>query len=648
MGFFRDYWERRKQKKLEKSLEERKNTFIHEALGELDSAIGSDAQPSEKMEKIVRILETKCTKAITLGIIGQDEGIEELANALGNKPEYQEAITNSKKIHAEDMIYYEFKSGEIGISEILLHVDDYIKDFHLMSNEWQVVSTKEKNDLLKQIIEAHAPNEEEKNLDFKNLEKRLKTYYVLKISDEKNPQAFLQLYQEFIRDCINEDPQKVEEFRECFKMYCDPSVLRKIDALREIGTGISFDSVDMVPVLYDGIDPKENVERNEKIAEKLRFKDITAEQLLFIRKAHTFPLDRVVEPIGEYSGMEPASNPFESVLLKKGIDVKDYEILVPRYRATSHWCINGIVGDHAGNCFDGDLFIIEEASEHKDDSQLLNMRPEDTFFLGDLKLSPKSKIMMSVEKYKELLQDPKMKKQLERIKVVLFKENPNEALKCYMNDNGYVWGDISAWGYALGRGKNKEAQTDYLSKLTYSIEHKKVQGFEMCASVTDEGLMIEYVKNPESKEKMRETISKAYEKRGWPKPETIGEEFQFRNVSRMMDDYLAEVETMEFLSLLESKFPDKQAQIQKLTKLYKKGISQSNNDTVGKVYDACAQELAEEIGLENILEVTKEFNQSQRKKEVEYRKRKDKELLEKGLITEEEYGDRDDDDVIYS
>ncbi len=63
---------------------------------------------------------------------------------------------------------------------------------------------------------------------------------------------------------------------------------------------------------------------------------------------------------------------------------------------------------------------------------------------------------------------------------------------------------------------------------------------------------------------------------------------------------------------------------------------------------ACAQELAEEIGLENILEVTKEFNQSQRKKEVEYRKRKDKELLEKGLITEEEYGDRDDDDVIYS
>ncbi len=646
----RDYINGRKQKKLDKSLEEKKQVFIQGLLDELESiANNEEVSQTNKMVQIAKVLGNNCRIAKQLGIISQNEDISELTNALGGKKEYKEAILYTERKDTEERIYFDFISGQKSLTDILEDIEKYNKDFNSSENEWKVISLKQKYDILKKIIEENGVIEDEKFNHLHTLKKKFENYYIVKLNQEKNPQILIKLYDEYLRDFINNDPEKVQEFRQYCKWCGIDNIIRKIDTLNEIGSEISYTSVDQVPVLYEELDEKESIQRNESLAQSLRTKEITADQLLFIRKTHIFPLDGVVEPIGDYSGMEYMDSPFDSILRRKynAIDADEFEILTPRYRATSHWCINGIVGDHLDNFFTGDFMIIEEASEHKDNSQLLNVKAEDSIFLGDLKLSTKFKVMMSVKKYKELIQDEKMKKQLEKVGVILYRENPQKVLKTYMNDNGYVWGDISSWGYALGRSREEEAQTEYLTRISTSLASKMVQGFEKCASSTDEGLVIEDVKNPESREKMKKTVIKNNKIMEIEEPDKVGDDFQFRNTSLDLDRFLSYTTTMDFFMYLKKKLPDKQEKIQHIVKLYKEALLYYSGDEPDLLFERHAEQLIDEIGVDNLLEITKEFNKSQREKDKEHRIKKDKELLDKGMISKEEFYDRCDGGIEY-
>ena len=644
---FRNFLNRRKQKKLDKSQEEKKQTFIQKVLTEINSVMANEELSQEsKNEKIFKILSSNCYDAKSLAIIGQDKGVDELAKALGNRKECQEAILQAKKNEAEINMIYGIKQFSIGNTrELLAMSEDYIKNFESDNNSWNEISTKQKFDLLKRIVEKHIEDNEEKSKCMRDIAHKAEHYYIGKICSEKNPQTLMTLYNEYIRDFADNNPEIENKFKNYFQTYY-ADILRKIEALKEIGTDITYDSIDSVPVLYEELDEEKNIERNEEIAKQLENKEIKAENLLFIRKTHVFPKDGIVETIGDYSGMEASSSPFEDILRKRDeVDnVEDFEILVPRYRATSHWCINGIVGNHAGNSFSGDIIIIEDASEHKDDSNLLNVKPEDSFFLGDVKLSPKSKIMMSVQKYKEMLQDKKMKGQLKKASVILYKDDPSKALKNYMNENGYVWAEISGDKFALGNSSNEVNQTKYLQKVSYDLAASRVKEFEKCASTTDKGLMIGSVKNPETRRKMVETVIENYEKMGFESHKDVGDDFPFKDTSEMLDNFLTFNTNMEYFKFLESKFPDMKEKIQEVAELYKKGVHSSMSMQAQATIDFedAAKPLIDEIGTENLLGATKEFNQIQREKEKEARSKKDKELLESGMITQDEYDDRND------
>ena len=131
---------------------------------------------------------------------------------------------------------------------------------------------------------------------------------------------------------------------------------------------------------------------------------------------------------------------------------------------------------------------------------------------------------------------------------------------------------------------------------------------------------------------------------GFKSHKDVGDDFPFKDTSEMLDNFLTFNTNMEYFKFLESKFPDMKEKIQEVAELYKKGVHSSMSMQAQATIDFedAAKPLIDEIGTENLLGATKEFNQIQREKEKEARSKKDKELLESGMITQDEYDDRND------
>ena len=130
-------------------------------------------------------------------------------------------------------------------------------------------------------------------------------------------------------------------------------------------------------------------------------------------------------------------------------------------------------------------------------------------------------------------------------------------------------------------------------------------------------------------------------------PDKVGDDFQFRNTSFDLDRFLSYTTTMDFFMYLKKKLPNKQEEIQHIVKLYKEALLYYSGDEPDLLFERQAQQLIDGIGVDNLLEITKEFNKSQREKEKEPRIQKDKELLDKGMISKEEFDDRCDGGIEY-
>ena len=86
-------------------------------------------------------------------------------------------------------------------------------------------------------------------------------------------------------------------------------------------------------------------------------------------------------------------------------------IYSPNPRQTLHFTLNGLVQSHMMGNFEGrDFIIIEPLKYHIDDS-LYALRPEDTYFKGNLELSSESALVISEEKYEQIKNDPEYSKE---------------------------------------------------------------------------------------------------------------------------------------------------------------------------------------------------------------------------------------------
>ena len=119
-------------------------------------------------------------------------------------------------------------------------------------------------------------------------------------------------------------------------------------------------------------------------------------------------------------------------------------------RKTLHFCINGLVGSHMYGDFSSRPFIIiEPLKYHIEDPRLLSLRPEDTFFKGDIQLSNEAVIIIRSEVYEMIKDSEKYKSELSKYKIVLYHGDDEViAVNKTLNNLGYDAFVISGHGYS--------------------------------------------------------------------------------------------------------------------------------------------------------------------------------------------------------
>lgn len=625
------YFNRRKQLKLDKSKNEKINDFKDKILKRTEEIMRDDkySTDQEKYQEIYKMLKSYEREAIELGIL-EKRDIEQMAKNFKENKDIQNAITFVQKEEMEHEITYSLNYG-MDTKEFSKSIEKYIEKFCLEENKFKFFSEKEKFNIITEILKKNATKDilEEKMLLLKSF---YKNSYFAKIIMGKDSNEVVRLYNEYVSEFLKNSPELESEFRDEFSG--DKDILRKIDLINELGASAGFRTMEEVPLFFDMTKESVDQDANAEVANRKKNKDITAEDMLFIRTTQVFPKDGVVEHVGQYSEVETIGNPLMDALMKidPEINKDELQLVAPRFRWTTHWCVNGIVGDHSLGAFSGrDFFIIEEASEQTENKNLLNMLVADVIFMGDVKLSSKARIMMHIEKYQELMSNPKMKKQLRKMNIILYKGNPSEALKMYMNERGYVYGKMSSFSYVAGIKEGPEKE--YLDKIESSLKEGKVEGFEHCAYTSDEGVKLSAMRNPQFVSEVFYTADKETRQMHGleEKQDKVGDTSIYA-MSACSDEKLTYSIIQRYFEYLSSIYPE----MQSLNTEVIQAIQENNN------MEFCekAEKIIRKIGVDKIKSATEQFNKMIKEEQKVARKQKDKDLLDKGLITQEEYKDR--------
>lgn len=152
-------------------------------------------------------------------------------------------------------------------------------------------------------------------------------------------------------------------------------------------------------------------------------------------------------------------------LLRKEISKYEIEFITPR--DTIHFCINGLAQSHMYGNFDDREYIIVEPLKHHIDKSLKSLRPEDTFFKGDMHLSNDCAIIMSEDTFNEIVDDPKFQQELETFKIFVYiGKNQVLAVNKTLNQLGYDSFMISNNDFTFSENGNlAEEMNEFLQKI---------------------------------------------------------------------------------------------------------------------------------------------------------------------------------------
>ena len=109
-----------------------------------------------------------------------------------------------------------------------------------------------------------------------------------------------------------------------------------------------------------------------------------------------------------------------------------------------HWNLNGLMENKINS---EDIIIIEPLIQQINNKKLVNISEVNTYFSGPIKLSSKSIVLMKVEQYKELEQNPKFRKILDKMNIRLYEGKKEFALRMLFRDKKYIYLDITEEGY---------------------------------------------------------------------------------------------------------------------------------------------------------------------------------------------------------
>ena len=451
------------------------------------------------------------------------------------------------------------------------------------------------------------------SMEVRELEKKISDIYegtlLYRIRKEKDINKQIDLYEEYIRDFRNGKEIDLEAEKEYLRInvedICQMEFM-KVRELRKACEQHGIPPVAKVSKIYKTETFKTTRDRNDLLCEQhVREGKVETKDLALVRTTTIFPKNGIIETTDKHSDLIVEESPFAKELKEAGvIDPKKYNILKFQNRRTIHFTLNGLVGSHEyGNFQNRNFIIIEPFDEHVEDDSLMNINEADTYFQDNMVLSKRAAILIPVEKYKALIKDENMLKELNKMDIRLFEGNEEEAVRMCLLDKGYAFGEIHKWGFEtyLDREKPRVQNEILIEKEEEAIANR----------LKEQGKNVEYGGvhfNSESK--------KIDDER---RKELIEEEL------KLFVESIAGVADFEFSKTVLMNELLARAYLPKEAKFEEGDISKPEIEV--KV-------LLEKLTPEGLEKATKIYNEKITNEHKEARRNKDEELKQKGLIDE--------------
>lgn len=213
---------------------------------------------------------------------------------------------------------------------------------------------------------------------------------------------------------------------------------------------------------------------NRNIAEEFTKINYEGKELNFVNKNGLFAFDK----LDEFKGTDM----FQSIHDREAELLEQYGLVSSKYRSTKHFALNGLVSSHVyGNFSNRSYIFLDPFSEHKND-EMLNFNPVDTYYKVSRErpfiLSDKAILMIPISRYKEIVSNPEMRKQLSKYKdVTVFNGDEKTAVEMKLNELGIFSVEIGAQTIsplALNNAMEKFSnKTGYVYNIHFNSEVDK-------------------------------------------------------------------------------------------------------------------------------------------------------------------------------
>ena len=139
-----------------------------------------------------------------------------------------------------------------------------------------------------------------------------------------------------------------------------------------------------------------------------------------------------------------------AITKKYSKELAEFEVCFETCRRTIHFAMNGLVGTTAYGNFDNKPFVIFEPLKYHLDSSLKSLRVEDVYFNNDMRLSNECSILLEENYLKENSNNLEFLEQLKNFNVYVYRGNQQAAVSKVLSDLGYDSFLISSNGYSNG------------------------------------------------------------------------------------------------------------------------------------------------------------------------------------------------------
>lgn len=202
---------------------------------------------------------------------------------------------------------------------------------------------------------------------------------------------------------------------------------------------------------------------------KYSTKEYTINDCILVRTTDIFPMDGIVEtPInGNAYGFGRSSLMGDAIAKKVrekhpnyfmpelegerySKELAEFDVCFETCRRTIHFSMNGLVGSTAYGNFEGKPFVIFEPLKYHLNASLKSLRVEDVYFDNDMKLSNECSILIEENYLKENSNNLEFLEQLKNFKVYVYRGNQQAAVSKVLSDLGYDSFLVSSNGYSNG------------------------------------------------------------------------------------------------------------------------------------------------------------------------------------------------------